>query len=344
MFNEQDHPRDEDGKFTFKNGGENSKSVSPVEILYGKKTREERFKKQRRNELLTELKDKLTPAQVLYSSNGDLEKMLHKKERVITDTTSYTTDAKLGINENIQSLKAGLGSTKIEKLQTDDEKFEKNVEDMEKKIEKTIRHPISGKAGTTIKGGPDAAGMLNLAEGKKLPIYTKDSTELININDDNLYLYNNGDIKKFKSHIEDKVLNQFKDFGYNLNSIEGRIFHSNSAPTKRIKESDDFKDALVKNKEQILKGKNFSKRFTNYGNNQKSNLHNAFGSVDFLNSGIDNNGNLHLYMFDTYDFNAGENPKVEAGRRQMLKGNLKGHFTLHDIIVTKQELDEIWNK
>ncbi len=73
-------------------------------------------------------------------------------------------------------------------------------------------------------------------------------------------------------------------------------------------------------------------------------FHNAFGSVDFLNSGIDKQGNLHLYMFDTYDFNKGENAIVEAGRRQMLKGNLKGYFTIHDIIITKDELDKIWNK
>ncbi len=186
--------------------------------------------------------------------------------------------------------------------------------------------------------------MLNLAEKKKLPLYTKDSTKLLNINDRKLNEYNNGGLLKFKPYIEDKVLNQSKDFGYNLNKIEGRIFHNNSAPTKRIKESNDFKEALIKNKEDILKGKNFTERFTNYGNNTKSNLHNAFGSVDFLNSGTDKQENLHLYMFDTCDFNKGENAKVEAGRRQMLKGGLKGHFTIHDIIVTKQELDEIWNK
>ena len=73
-------------------------------------------------------------------------------------------------------------------------------------------------------------------------------------------------------------------------------------------------------------------------------FHNAFRSVDFLNSEMDNDGNLHLYMFDTYDFNAKEGPLVKAGRRQMLKGNLKGNFSIHDIVLTKDELDKIWNK
>ena len=47
-------------------------------------------------------------------------------------------------------------------------------------------------------------------------------------------------------------------------------------------------------------------------------------------------------MFDTYDFNKNEsNPKVEAGRRQMLKGNLKPFFTIHEIILSQKELKEI---
>ena len=53
---------------------------------------------------------------------------------------------------------------------------------------------------------------------------------------------------------------------------------------------------------------------------------------------------MHLYIFDTYDFNANEGLLVEAGRRQMLKGNLKGNFSIHDIVLTKDELDKIWNK
>ena len=137
--------------------------------------------------------------------------------------------------------------------------------------------------------------MLNIAQGNEDSNYTKNSTKLLNINDNNLYDYKNGEIKKFKEHIENKVQEQFKDFGYNLNEIEGRIYHDNSAPIKRIKNDDGFKEALIK-------------------------------------------------KFDTYDFNANEGPLVEAGRRQMLKGNLKGNFSIHDIVLTKDELDKIWNK
>ena len=152
----------------------------------------------------------MSPAQILYSPNEDLEKIL---------------------NKNLNTpLKAGLSDTKIKNLKTNDKIFEKNIKSMSNKI-KSTKIPLLGKIATSALGGPDAAGMLNLAEDKKLPIYTKDTTKLININDRKLSEYDNGKLIKFKPYIEDKVLNQFKDFGYNLNSIEGKIFHNNSAPT-----------------------------------------------------------------------------------------------------------------
>jgi hypothetical protein len=42
-------------------------------------------------------------------------------------------------------------------------------------------------------------------------------------------------------------------------------------------------------------------------------------------------------MFDTYDFNKNESPKIQAGRRQILKGNLKGFFTIHEIIIPQED-------
>ena len=48
-------------------------------------------------------------------------------------------------------------------------------------------------------------------------------------------------------------------------------------------------------------------------------------------------------MYDTYDFNKDEdNAFVRAGANQMDKGNLKPFFTIHDIIIPKNKLDEIW--
>lgn len=46
-------------------------------------------------------------------------------------------------------------------------------------------------------------------------------------------------------------------------------------------------------------------------------------------------------MFDTYDFNPNEEPLVEAGRRQMMKRKLKPFFTIHEIILSKQEFEKL---
>ncbi len=64
--------------------------------------------------------------------------------------------------------------------------------------------------------------------------------------------------------------------------------------------------------------------------------------ADFKHPWFDEKGNLHIKMYDTYDFNEGENGLVKAGRYHMKKGNLKPFFTIHDIIVPKSVLDSIW--
>ena len=78
-WNEQDHPRDDDGKFTFKNGGRiSAPNKTNKEILFEKSRKQKEndsLKQKRKNELLDTLKDKATPADILY---GD-EKSLSKK-------------------------------------------------------------------------------------------------------------------------------------------------------------------------------------------------------------------------------------------------------------------------
>ena len=46
-------------------------------------------------------------------------------------------------------------------------------------------------------------------------------------------------------------------------------------------------------------------------------------------------------MCDTHDFNNEDNILIKAGRRQMLKGNLKPFFTIHEITIQKNEADKI---
>ena len=237
-------------------------------------------------------------------------------------------------NEIVPVLKSGISKSNID---IEKEEFEREVKKWEKRIENNIKYPKAGRLGGTIKlwGSPDAVGMINLASEKHLPLYTKDAIKINNIFDKKLDKFDDGYLLGWQSYMVDKISYQFEDFDYNLDDIKGYIFKKNSAVVKRIKNNEEFKNILLKHKNEIEKGKSFSDRFkTDY------NLHNAFGSVDFFNGGLDKRGNLHLYMFDTYDFNKGENAKVEAGRRQMLKGNLKGFFSIHEIVIKKKDLEK----
>jgi len=56
------------------------------------------------------------------------------------------------------------------------------------------------------------------------------------------------------------------------------------------------------------------------------------------------NGNLHVKVYDTYDFNPEEKnkPLVMAGKNKMLEGELKPFFTIHDIIIPMEKLKELW--
>lgn len=96
VWNEQDHPRDDDGKFTFKNGGVTNKTNK--EILFEKSNKQKELqttKQKRKNELLDILKDKATPADILYADNEKLEKKIKEyglKEKMTTNVNKTLWD------------------------------------------------------------------------------------------------------------------------------------------------------------------------------------------------------------------------------------------------------------
>ena len=77
MWNEQDHPRDEDGKFTFKNreNGSNTKE-SPADVLYHHskiKAEKDKQESEYKSKLLNILSNKAKPTDVLYGTTKELE-------------------------------------------------------------------------------------------------------------------------------------------------------------------------------------------------------------------------------------------------------------------------------
>jgi len=92
MWNEQDHPRDDDGKFTFKNGGSSSNTKeSAASILY-KDTKIKEQESEYKSKLLNILGDKAKPTDILYGTTKELEEKV-KEYGLDTKTTSMSNSA-----------------------------------------------------------------------------------------------------------------------------------------------------------------------------------------------------------------------------------------------------------
>ena len=314
-WDENKHPRDGKGRFTSGYGESSAKSdndsknknsnLSPAQILYGDSTKKVKNEKEYRNLLLKTLGNSATPALTLYGSVKELAKAV--KENGLTKKV-------------IQS-----GNTAIQK----------GMEFAIGKYYGGIMHSTAN-----LFAGKDGAGMLDLAHGAKMNdrSYIKDTISLKNFDDPK--------IASDKSYLKDKLSKQFKDYGFDINKIKGYYFKSDSEPCQRLAQNKDFQEMLKSHKKEILEKGRFSDGFKKYGDFdllQNNNFHNAIGKADFRNIYQDKLGNLHVKMYDTYDFNKGENnPLIKAGASQMEKGNLKPFFTIHDIIIPKNELDKIW--
>lgn len=304
VWREEEHPRDEEGKFTFKNGGNVSvNKETPAEILYGKTTKKVAAEASERAELIKELAGFLSASQTLYAEISELKEIKKMKKL-----------------QQAQKLKAQVNSIK------------QNV--VEKGLGEAY-YPF-GYWYAKLGYGKDTVGMLDLAHGAKMKdrMYLKDVVHLENYNDPKVGLD--------KEYLKEKISSQFKDYNFDINKIKGYFFKNNSEPSKRIAQSEDFKNALRKNKQKILNGENFSMAFPRYSDNKQSNLHFALGHVDIRNGYFDENGNLRIKVYDTYDFNKSNKTLLnQAGKSAMEKGYLKPYFSIHDIIIPKNEIDEI---
>ena len=354
-WNEEEHPRDEDGKFTFKNGGsdEEEKKEDKKETLGNQNSKMEPFKlgaeiNVYKNEVSkagseTEGSKTIpkTPAEILYRKTENQKKQReieNKYRNVLLDTLGKLATPAMVL----------LGTTKqLEDAVKENGLWDKVKESemLQKITEKMIGGNYNKAKNQTAEqiSGPDTAGMLDLAHGEENmnnPDYIKDSVKLENFNDPN--------IKEYREYLKEKIESQFKDYGYKAEDIKGYNFNENSKPSQRMAKNKDFLDMLAKNKENILSKKNFSINFPKHGPIgilKGNNFKNALGKADVKIEGIDKQGNLHLKVFDTYDFNKDAKDFLnKAGREEMEKGNSKPYFTIHDVLIPKDELDKIFSK
>ena len=80
MWNEQDHPRDDDGKFTFKNAGSGATTTyGAANVLYKDskiKAQKDKQEAEYKSKLLNILGDKVKPTNVLYGTTKELEEKI----------------------------------------------------------------------------------------------------------------------------------------------------------------------------------------------------------------------------------------------------------------------------
>lgn len=311
-WNEQEHPRDKEGKFTFKNGDVNSNKESTTQALFQDSRIQKEIetqKSKRKNELLGILGDKATQADILYGSEKSL------KEKI----------AQCGLGDKLRKLELN-NSSSNKTLKQKGAEFA-----LGKRYGKTV-YSIGG-----VNYGPDTMGMVDLAHDRKInQNYIKDAIELKN--------YNDPRIASDREYLTRKVKEQFRDYGFKADEIKGYFFKRNSEPSIRMSQDKDFRKMIKENKEKLKNGIEFNSKFPCYKDGKESNWHYALGHYDVRNSFIDKEGNLRLKVYDTYDFNkTNTTPMNKAGRNEMLKGSLKPYFSIHDIIIPKNELDKIWN-
>ena len=113
MWNEQDHPRDDDGKFTFKNGEISSNTKErDADILYkdDKINREkDKIESEYKSKLLNILGDKVKPTDVLYETTKELEEKVKEyglEDELIKISFIKGTPTGFGVNNtNQQNIK-----------------------------------------------------------------------------------------------------------------------------------------------------------------------------------------------------------------------------------------------
>lgn len=338
-WNESDHPRDELGRFTYSGGRQNNEGEKnyqygdmfklsaeifdnykelPKDILYksDRIAKEQKIKENNyKNKLLDILGKFATHADVLYGTKKSLEKKIK----------NYGLEHKLN---NFKNNATNVGKKAMTPL------YKKGAEIAIGKMYK-----LGGYQYANNTYGKDTTGMLDLSHKERMnPEYTKDAVELENFDDKRIASDKEYLVKKLNSQFNNEYANIT-----NIENIKGYFFKNTSEPSKRISSNPDFRKVIKNNKQNILSGKLVSMEFPRYKDNQKSNMHFAFGHIDIRNGYTDQEGNLHIKVYDTYDFNKDNKTALnQVGYKQMIKGNIEPYFTIHDIIIPKNDIDTLW--
>lgn len=183
--------------------------------------------------------------------------------------------------------------------------------------------------------GENTAGMLDLAHPKINNLnYVKDSDKLGN--------YNDKKVSKYEKYLKTKIEKQYKDYkNINPKNVDGRYFKSNSKPSIELSKTKEIKEFIKQHKYEIINNILFNNKEYQSIEFPAGDWYYAVHYADIIDAYFDENGNLHVIMTDTYDFNKGESKLIEAGREAMKRGALEPRFLIWDILIPKADLDKI---
>ena len=185
--------------------------------------------------------------------------------------------------------------------------------------------------------------------------FTREAVENLHMSKTDSYM----DTDYTKKH---KVYNSYKDAPEELQEylkgkISKQIGEDKLESTKGIyidKNSDSSKslsDNLIKDNDFIKKLKDYEKPLKHNFEVDDSislkgfNWHSAVGNADIKKMHINKNGDIELYVTDTYDFNKGERTGAPAvGRDRQEKGEIKPYFAVYHVIIPKDKYNKIINK
>lgn len=354
-YNEADHPRDEKGRWTYAGGAKSKKNddrynepidgvfklgaeineyrqETPAQVLYKnsfEKMQKQKVEKEYRNILLDTLDKLATPAEVLYSNIQQLEKMVkenHLEKKLKQNLANASSKVKSLANNSVAWVK------------------EKGREVFKKWIETQSPEELAKHVGTDYKNwknnaskffiGKDAAGMLDISHKN---INDKSYLESV-FKIDN---YKDKRFEKYQNYLKDKLTQQFKHYGTNIDDIKGYYFGPNSKASQNMADDIYTQKYVKENKEGFLNN-NLKKTSINF---ETGNMYYAHHLVDVIDYQFDSENNLELIISDTNDYNENdENKLVQAGDIAMKKDWLIPKFVIKHVIIPKENLEKLWGK
>ena len=157
------------------------------------------------------------------------------------------------------------------------------------------------------------------------------------------YVNKNGSLLSSISDLKDKELqnivkNKVKN-SYGADDSVGMIFNSNSNLSKEMANSPEYKKLFLENKNELLNYQVVKNKSGNFSSSK--NLELAIRKFDVPYMFIDANGDFCTVAMDAYDFQPGEDWKIDLAAKAQNSGSARKYYTLH-VTRTPKAIWEKW--